>query len=722
MIIYKVTGHPILVRQIPSADGRVINVVPVDGLVYALSEDSGWIRTSSGYYVFHTDDLSVYVNNAPVPQAKITRMMATRGGGGSFGPNIEGAVDDDIYGNYDVEDPEVVGIDSTKRDSSYGLETSDKLPSGSAQQAQENALDKYRGSAVKVSSSVGKVYKIDPKTGQRIGDAVDLPDELTKDGNMSVFYGTSSDGQMAKVMLNDTMYEVPMVSVNMSSVNNGEINYNASSELYAMEMGAREAQTKSVLQEIYSTIGSVVSGFGAAAQLEVTPDEIRSIFGFPYQYLATTDPRVATGGQDPSKIAWYDNTQFGRKFLEKIVSRAPILVMQPGEAVFLRGYSDKDKNTVIGALGASNDNDSNKSELDSILSGGGEYYSFTLKKEEYYKAVDEACRAAAVLLGIGDVTIPALVASTTTKINSTLRYFNWERNCSFAVAGAYAGAVQFYINSDAQIQENISTQTRASQLAAKMNQVSDQAMEVMFVSGGLAGNFGGDVGKAATDLIGGGSDQNSNSSGLLTNVINNLGSLLSGGRMYFPDIWSDSQFSRSYNVTIKLDSPDCDLVSIYLNIIVPLLHILAFCLPRSSGDNTYISPFLVRCFYKSMFHIDNGIITSCDIAKGDQGCWTQDGLPTQITVTLGIKDLYTIMSQSTGNGNNTLLSNPAQLDYIANLCGINIAPASFTRSLMLWKMIKANRITDPIVSIPSRFLTNTYRVIQNIASHPRHAM
>ena len=68
--------------------------------------------------------------------------------------------------------------------------------------------------------------------------------------------------------------------------------------------------------------------------------------------------------------------------------------------------------------------------------------------------------------------------------------------------------------------------------------------------------------------------------------------------------------------------------------------------------------------------------------------WNQDGLPTQITVNLTIKDLYNVFSLAAGTGWNDVLSNPAELDYLANLCGINIEYPDFRRQLYLWKAIR----------------------------------
>ena len=187
--------------------------------------------------------------------------------------------------------------------------------------------------------------------------------------------------------------------------------------------------------------------------------------------------------------------------------------------------------------------------------------------------------------------------------------------------------------------------------------------------------------------------------------------------MFFPEIWNDSQFMRQYAVSIKLDSPDCDDLSIYLNILVPLAHILGFVQPRFTGTNTYISPFLVRGFYKSQFHIDMGIITGCEIKKGDVGAWTQSGLPTQIEVDLTIKDLYNVLAMALQNGTADLIGNPMQLDYLANLCGINIAEPDFMRTIKLWFALRGlTRIEDNVRNMYSGAILGLFRMYNNITN------
>ena len=123
--------------------------------------------------------------------------------------------------------------------------------------------------------------------------------------------------------------------------------------------------------------------------------------------------------------------------------------------------------------------------------------------------------------------------------------------------------------------------------------------------------------------------------------------------MIFPKIWGDSQYNRSYSFDIKLRSPDHDNLSIFLNILKPYCKLLALTLPRSRVDsdgkadpNSFEAPFLVKAYSKGMFNIDMGIISSMTVTKGRTCAWNDDGLPTEIDISLDIKDLYSNLSMS----------------------------------------------------------------------------
>ena len=162
--------------------------------------------------------------------------------------------------------------------------------------------------------------------------------------------------------------------------------------------------------------------------------------------------------------------------------------------------------------------------------------------------------------------------------------------------------------------------------------------------------------------------------------------LLAGGRMIFPEIWSDSSFSRSYSCKMKLISPSGDRLSIFLNILVPIYHLMAMALPKQGHGQSYYSPFLVRAYYKGLFNVDMGIITGLNITRGAEGEWTTSGLPTVAEVSFDIKDLYDGLFLSGGDDefDISILSNISELDYIANTCGINVNDQEVMRTAKLF--------------------------------------
>ncbi len=736
MQIYTVTGSPVLVRQIPSADAKIMNVLPTGSKLYIIANEEGWLRTSSGYYVFLTDDVTIDTNPAPTLNAI---NVATRG--------IRLASPSTVY-----IDPELTDEDNSDIPSGATLrDIKGDTPEPGAPASGDDGRDISVDHAVELSEKYnGKTIKANgPGTCLVMNDdgtwtETEIPEAMLEEQNGTRISGIDPSGNVQVMAPDGKIYLVDGARISVADANSdGSTGDYTQFEIDQLQQENKDADN--LIAEIMETLSDTVRAVTNASELKI--EDIRTVFGMPYQFLGTTDPRPydAKGGGEP-----FDDKKFGRKYMEKIVTRAPILVMQPGEAVFLRGYSDDVKervmSEVLGVVGSVVGGEEGKSELDKMLNGGGEYYSFRLKHTDYFNCINGALRAVAILMGLENVEVAGLTASDGEVLGeifkdlgqNQLGSFNWLLKTEHPLGGYYTGAVQFYINSEAQIQEGFSTGTRPSSLASKINQITDQAAEAMFVMGGIRADIaqttgigeGSDIGNTADDaakLLGtdgtSGAGGGAAGSGLLHSIIGNISTLLAGGKMYFPEIWSDSQFSRSYNVTIKLDSPDADPLSVYLNIMVPLIHILGFVLPRSAGDNTYISPFLVRCFYKSMFHIDMGIITSCSVTKGDQGAWTQNGLPTQVTVQLSIKDLYSVMTQSRGVGANTLLSNPAQLDYLANLCGLNIAPSNFGRTFKLWWTMKGpQRVIDGVVNAGAKLITSAYTLFYNFANPTRWMM
>ena len=441
-------------------------------------------------------------------------------------------------------------------------------------------------------------------------------------------------------------------------------------------------------------------------------DSVTGVFGVPYQFLPSVDTRLDTGG----KRAAY---AFGRKYAEKIVSRLPIMYFSPGNPRFMPKVKDTSANLVKTIVGWFTRNQDGLKSL--IEEYQGKYYYIDLAYTDYYHYVNPMCRIGAAFLGIQDRTYRGC----------RLDKFPWHLNTGaerhdggkeediekIGLAEAiessfsdfftynfayYTRCIPFYIESDNQISDSITNDTTESTLSGTVNSFSDQARELQFLLGWGSSEIGvkyddvkGEVENFQDRL---GNILTNNHNNIFSNLVDSIQTVTTGGRLVFPEIWSDSKFGKNYNVTIKLATPDKDKLSWYLNIYVPLVHLLGLCLPRQNGQQGYSAPFLVRAYYKGFFNIDMGIITNMTVNKGKESGWTPDGLPTYVEVQLEIKDLYQELSMGAHENlfQSKVLTNTAEMDYLANLCGVNINAPDIEKLPQYWYAINSNGISDHI--------------------------
>lgn len=415
--------------------------------------------------------------------------------------------------------------------------------------------------------------------------------------------------------------------------------------------------------------------------MKLRVSSIKGIFGVPYQFMPTVDNRLEKGGLDA----------LGRIYTNKIIARIPLLVMVPGTPEFLQGYDDDTKIAALNKI--VDDAGGDSSGLDDIIKQPGKYYGLKSAWDEYYSYVNPMCRLAAVDMEVNDKTYNGF----------ELNDFDWQSNLNTDLQSAWGfqGGSAFYVNSETQISEGFANSSTSSQLAGKINEMSDYARELNFLLGTANAVITDNKIEAAKNgLV---SDDAAKSlhndslagKGIISSLSNALMTVMHGGKIIFPEIWADSQFSRDYSIDIKLVSPDCDDLSVYLNIVVPLIHLLGFVMPRAAGPNGYISPFLIRASYKSFFNVDMGLITNMNITKGTEGGWNSHGVPTVVDVNFTIKELYNSMAMSNMVGGTWMLTANTNLqDYIANLCGVNINDGDVERTLKTLWTLQGNRAPD----------------------------
>lgn len=427
----------------------------------------------------------------------------------------------------------------------------------------------------------------------------------------------------------------------------------------------------------------------------------QGIFGIPYQFRPIDDRRL-TG------------TEIGAKYGEKIVSKMPLLFMVPCRQKFMDGYNKTQKSTVMEEFLKGDVDDK---LLQSVITDSGKYYRSVWDWPTYYKYVNSLCYQMAIYMGIANVKIP------TTKLGSKkLSAINWSVDMNNEAFNRYFNAqnsVVFYVDGSSvnTMSESFSNSTTESSLASQLNGYSDTVNEIKFLLGEnngvmqmaqeaateLSNGIIGNLGEAFSSLTG----------GMLADLASKgSSSLVSGGKLVFPKLWQDSSFSRSYSFDIKLRSPDHDPLSIYLNIMVPYLHLLALVLPVSHEDNpnAYNAPFLVKAYCKGLFNIDMGMITDMSVTRGAECQWTDDGLPTQMDISITIEDLYSSLYMSALNSTSfpllinqlknelSLVRNTSMMDYLANLAGMNLADEQIGRSARMLVQLAAGTTAPSIVN------------------------
>ena len=430
---------------------------------------------------------------------------------------------------------------------------------------------------------------------------------------------------------------------------------------------------------------------------------MNGIEGLPYQFMPSVDSRLNNTGKTSK------DSMVGRKYAEKIMGRLPLLFLTPCHPLALADFSDEDKQSVVTQL--------LEGTFDSdLINGDGRYYTVTFAYDEYYRYLNCMLAAVSAFLGIYEKKIPGYGFSEKKKIGE----YDWskELNKDFKTFFSAKENLVFYLDSFNSISESFTNETTESSIASQINGVSDTAHELNFL---LAGNNGtlekiannvsdavSSVTSAVSDLLG---DLGNGIIGSLSN--GGINTLANGGKIIFPQIWSNSSYQRSYTLDIKLRSPDHDSLSIFLNVIKPYCKILCLCLPRVMENedhydvNGYMSPFLVKAFSKGMFNIDMGIISSLTVNKGAECQWNDDGLPTQIDISIDITDLYSALAmsgfESTGIIGNPfkgakqiykIVNNTAYMDFLANMAGLNVGTMEIGRRVKMYRYLTETAITQ----------------------------
>ena len=455
---------------------------------------------------------------------------------------------------------------------------------------------------------------------------------------------------------------------------------------------SEEEKKEIYMQYLNTEYGDVINNDGIGDELLI--DNLSGIYGIPYQFSESVDPRS-------------DSSSFGSIYANRIISRMPLLMISPGKVDFMSNNTDGERLAVLDALiGSENES---VSGLGDFVQTPGKYYTFAYDSVNYWKYVNAMNNACAVYLGIQDVII------NINGVSERAGDFHWEKatNNKFdSLMISTESYVTFYTDAETTKSEQYSNSTKASQLADSVNSFSDIAKEINFLVGAHVGQLDWLDPSAITQAIEsiGSLGENLTGSKLVGDIAKEFSVIATGGKLIFPEIWSDSEFTQTFDVKMKFRCPCPNKVSWFLDICVPINHLRALVLPRTPygegmdgkkfedepSANGYFSPFLVRAFYKGLFNCDMGIVTDLSLSLGKEGSWTLDGLPSEVDVDMTIKDLYNVMAMTSSDQTNSFLNNTMFLNFLASSCGISINKPDLDRSIDLWMMIKTNYWSDKL--------------------------
>jgi hypothetical protein len=448
------------------------------------------------------------------------------------------------------------------------------------------------------------------------------------------------------------------------------------------------------------------------------------LFGVPAQYTDYCDyrsfsPSVREGSGDPNKL-------IGRKFIENIMLEAPVVTIIPGKPKYLPGNKNKQSTSYLLMSAASgsvneavaasalktNSNNTDKLRL----------YDFEQDYITYYRYVDLMCGVAAGYLDLDNETMdgtgfskyswknyrwkearyttaigtalsnsPALVKSLVTNLKtigkSVLSTINPTGNKVYdaddeAMSAAQelltrSNYIQFYVDSSASFNEGNSNNTASSKMESIFDSAHDLMNEVAFM-----GNSGGLELDALTDHLDEFADglnsflfddSSTKVGGVMSRILSVGSNVLKGENVVIPEIYQNSKYSKSYSISVDLRSPYGNKYSYFLNVLVPLFHLLCLAIPKQTTANTYSAPFIIKAYYPGVFACNLGIVKQITIDKNIGGhTWTADGYPAEMKVTLDIDDLYADLTMSDSQDYALFLSNTSLIEFIATNCGVNL--------------------------------------------------
>ena len=451
--------------------------------------------------------------------------------------------------------------------------------------------------------------------------------------------------------------------------------------------------------------------------------DLNAVIGRPYSFLENSDPK-------------------GRTFTRHMLPSAPLVMIRPGRVKF----SEKTTDFIAEALSKFGRNGVDKDNVGELLRGNSETgKGGSLFNNEYgVSDEDKAAIQAAI-----DEKQKGTVRDFTAGNDKSIRYFEFASDASIMreyqsvlhtissklysrmndksvawadVSGKWnplemtnGGFYTFWADNASSVSESASSEVGATKLAGLVKGISDISREAQFFLGENYAANRDSVQRKGQDAL----DQAINGvsefigGGNATGLRASLGDAILGMNPMFPEVWKDSSFSRSYNISFKFHSPYGSPSAVYQNVLLPFSMLLSLVMPVMTNPGVYSEPFIFQLDCPGHFACDLGICTDFSFVKGgSENLWTVDGLPRQIDVTMAIRDLYPVLSAS--KNSESLYFNIGLSTFLDNLAGVSIFRSddgkgdlvTRTRQRLNSALGQARGITGIGVAATQRFLEN----------------
>ena len=407
------------------------------------------------------------------------------------------------------------------------------------------------------------------------------------------------------------------------------------------------------------------------------PEAMYGIGGMPPVFLHSTDPPAAGAGNTNS---------VGYHYMRHNISYGNFIVFKPG---FLKWNLSSDS---IGKL-ISDPGNAVAGTAAKLFAGDLSHHVQQL--DTYWYDVARACRICIYLMRLENVGFPFATKIGGTKAGweesignnlyakDIVRHYamggmkaeQWKsiglafansvsnRSSSIIVGGGIVsaedakndfGVIPFFVNGNIEANQTLTSATGESPLKEALASTFGDTTSVMRTLLGRAGLQGSTLGDSALAFF--------------------------TGNPLMPQVWQSSTFEKSYSVNFRFATHDGNPVSVFLNIMYPLIKLSLLALPLGIGG-FQTSPPILKVFSPGTINTAYGMITSMNIAK-TMTTLTEGGLPTEIDVAITVVDLNPYLyKERPGWFNKSVETSTGFTNFMATVIGRNITtiPASQIR-------------------------------------------